>query len=94
MSGVLVTPPVAVTPQEHMARYLDVLADGLWPDGACAPCRNSLADKCPEHAKDLADINALTAAIDAVHQAPTEGQARAAYVACLLGLIETHGGAQ
>jgi hypothetical protein len=77
-----------------MTRYLDLLADGLAPVGDCGACRDSLADKCPQHAQDLADHKAVLAGMKAVEDAGTEGQARAAYTVCLLGLTETHGGAR
>jgi len=43
-------------------------------------------------AERLADVDAVNAVIDAVNAAPTDDEARGAYQACWLKLIETDGG--
>jgi hypothetical protein len=72
-----------------MTRYLDLLAEVLWPDGTCAACRDSRADRCPQHTQDLADHEAVLAAIKAVEDAETEEQALDAYRSCPTGLVES-----
>jgi hypothetical protein len=75
--------------RERMVSVLDALSYGLWPVDNCPACRDSLAGTCTECAQALADIKTVQAGTGAVRAAGTEEQARAAYRACLLGLIRT-----
>jgi hypothetical protein len=88
MSGVLVTPAVTVSPKERMTELLDALAFGLTPPMSCSACQNLTAGPCPDCARAASDVRGVLAGIKAVQDAETEGQARAAYVACLIGLAE------
>lgn len=71
-----------------MTGILDKLAFGLIPERGCPECQASTADRCRGCVQALADLTTVNDAIAAVHDAPTEAEAKAAYDSCVLGLPE------
>jgi hypothetical protein len=73
---------LSVSPRDRMLAALDALGYGLMPPLRCENCQPRLCQRCDACARRREAVARVTAAIDAVEDAPTDAEAAAAYREC------------
>jgi hypothetical protein len=84
MSAVIAERPVPV--KGRLISLLSALEFGLYPPDGCRACSDALADRCEDHAQELADMETVSAAVALVQDADGDDEARRVFMSVIAGL--------